>query len=89
MIENLVEASRAFQSLKDYQATQLIDQSVQLINEQFKLEENFNTVLTDKSPREMFIWAVQNDQMSIADSIRKQHKFDEKQFIFYIFNYIY
>lgn len=81
-VGSLVEASRAFQLLKDSQASQLVDQSVQLLKEQSKLEEKFSTVLTDKKPREMFIWAVQNDQMSIADSIRKQHKFDDKQFIF-------
>lgn len=84
MLGNLVEASRVFQFLKDPQAMQLVDQSILLISEQSKLEEKFGTVLIDKKPREMFIWAVQNDQMSLADSIRKQHKLDDKQYVFIV-----
>lgn len=79
MLENLNKAERCFHSLKDTQAQHLINESIKLINDNFKKEDTFNTVLTNKSVCETFIWAVENSDESFIDLLKKQHKLNEKQ----------
>ncbi|KAL3097473.1 hypothetical protein niasHS_003921 [Heterodera schachtii] len=77
--EQLGRAEKALRQMREPTSAQLVAECAQMIVDNTKREEKYNTPMAHLTVRESFIWAAAREEMALMEQLRKQHRLNEKQ----------